>query len=605
MACRLFGRLSRGAESDWAVRTWQIPDGSNNFVTGIAQSPDGYLWMSTSAGLTQFDGEHFRYQRIGALVGLPDSRVRAMLRAHDGAMWTAFDGAIVVLRINQQPQVIRENVPASHAISMKEDGEGSVWISYFSGPLCKVSNGRVTIAGTEAKVTGGNLAYLATDTKGRLWISKDAHVGYMRNGTYSEALHLSGITSIAAARDGGLWIIAGFQLYKYSINGGLIPMAGLPYKRAQAETIQLFEDDEGSLWIGSATAGLFRMDAHHNIEAVATPQACITALYEDHEGNLWAGTDAGLDRISRRVVQVEGPESGLPLGGVLSVCQAPDGSKWAAATDGVLMTEVNGLWRRAPFWEHDFATCVTCDAAGALWIGTKGRRLNRWNAGKLTTWGVDEGLQPHTVTALFVGATGDLWIGSASPTNNQYLRNGKIFNINIPEGNGQVCAILEDREGNIWFGRTGKGGLFRVTGDKVFSVALPNPYNPVHALYGADDGAVWAACYAMGMARVKDGRLTMITAAQGLYDDHISQIVPDHRGWLWLGSDHGVFRLEEKQLNDVADGRSSRAWSRFTTATTRDCRCCSRNMAILRIRCGTRTGASRWQWRAIWCRFRR
>ena len=261
------------------------------------------------------------------------------------------------------------------------------------------------------------------------------------------------------------------------------------------------------------------------------------------------------------MVQLEGPESGLPLGGVLSVCQAPDGSKWAAATDGALMTQVNGVWQRAPFWGHEFATCVTCDVAGALWIGTRGRHLYRWNDGTLTTWGVDEGLQPHTVTALFVGATGDVWVGSASPTNIQYLRNDKIFNISIPEGNGQVCAILEDHKGNIWFGRTGKGGLFRVTGDKVFSVALPNAYNPVHALYLADDGAVWAACYATGLARVKDGHLTMIAAAQGLYDDHISQMVPDHRGWLWLGSDHGVFRLGEKQLNDVADGRNSRVQS--------------------------------------------
>ena len=172
---------------------------------------------------------------------------------------------------------------------MQEDGEGSVWISYFSGPLCKVSSDRVTIAGTESKLTAGSLTYLATDTKGRLWISRDAHVGSMRDGTYSEALHLSGITSIGAARDGGLWIIAGFQLYKYSIEGGLVPVAGLPYKRAQAEVIQLFEDDQGSVWIGSATAGLFRMDAHHNIEAVATPQAHITAALRGPRGQFVGG----------------------------------------------------------------------------------------------------------------------------------------------------------------------------------------------------------------------------------------------------------------------------------------------------------------------------
>src|SRR4051812_40758672 len=41
----------RGGEPQWSVRTWQIPDGSANTVTGIVQSADGYLWVSTTAGV--------------------------------------------------------------------------------------------------------------------------------------------------------------------------------------------------------------------------------------------------------------------------------------------------------------------------------------------------------------------------------------------------------------------------------------------------------------------------------------------------------------------------------------------------------------------------
>ena len=49
-------RSSWAADLTWSVRTWQMDDGSNNSMSGIAQSPDGYLWIATLAGLNQFDG---------------------------------------------------------------------------------------------------------------------------------------------------------------------------------------------------------------------------------------------------------------------------------------------------------------------------------------------------------------------------------------------------------------------------------------------------------------------------------------------------------------------------------------------------------------------
>src|ERR1044071_1696497 len=48
-------------EIGWSVRTWPMVDGSNNSVAGVVQTPDGYLWVATSAGMNQFDGVHFEH----------------------------------------------------------------------------------------------------------------------------------------------------------------------------------------------------------------------------------------------------------------------------------------------------------------------------------------------------------------------------------------------------------------------------------------------------------------------------------------------------------------------------------------------------------------
>jgi signal transduction histidine kinase len=58
-----------------------------------------------------------------------------------------------------------------------------------------------------------------------------------------------------------------------------------------------------------------------------------------------------------------------------------------------------------------------------------------------------------------------------------------------------------------------------------------------------------------GLARLKNGRIANITKRQGLIDNIIVQILPDDLGHFWLGSSHGIMRLERKELDDCADGK--------------------------------------------------
>src|ERR1017187_7560133 len=56
------GATTRLASSafGFTARTWQTDEGlPNNFVRAIVQTPDGYLWVGTSAGLARFDGLRF------------------------------------------------------------------------------------------------------------------------------------------------------------------------------------------------------------------------------------------------------------------------------------------------------------------------------------------------------------------------------------------------------------------------------------------------------------------------------------------------------------------------------------------------------------------
>jgi len=47
----------------------------------------------------------------------------------------------------------------------------------------------------------------------------------------------------------------------------------------------------------------------------------------------------------------------------------------------------------------------------------------------------------------------------------------------------------------------------------------------------------------------------------GLHDDYLANILPDGRGRLWFAGNRGIFSVREKELDDFANGRTTRIWS--------------------------------------------
>src|SRR3954464_13884209 len=72
------------ADSDWYMRAWRTDDGlPNNYVTGIAQGRDGYLWVATKVSLVRFDGIHFTPFQFNQ----ESSGVRGLSSDTSGRMW--------------------------------------------------------------------------------------------------------------------------------------------------------------------------------------------------------------------------------------------------------------------------------------------------------------------------------------------------------------------------------------------------------------------------------------------------------------------------------------------------------------------------------------
>jgi signal transduction histidine kinase/ligand-binding sensor domain-containing protein len=561
-------RAATASEMDWSVRVWQSDDGlPNNNVTGLAQTPDGYLWVATSGHFARFDG--VQIEELTSSNTLPASmgyteRGGGLLVDSKGGLWMAMVHGPLVCMNSGRAGIFTNNLPNYVVQNMVEDGEGGIWLTYHGNVVCRVKDGEVTRFTEQDGLPSRFDCALTRDKEGRLWFAKDGQLGVFRNGRF-EVLNrtLSRSVRLAGASSGGIWICSGRELFS-SDNSGILKSVGL-FKMDLSGTTPtcMLEDKSGAVWIGTAGDGLFRYNGS-SFESLPTSHPYVSSLLQDSEGNIWAGTGGGgLDRIRPRAFTMEDKGAGLPFGAVESVCEDAQGNIWATTQSGALACRTNGNWHTVsdgPDWPAGAkAMCVAADRQGGVWIGTRSRVLICLRDGHFTTWRAESGFPGHVVRSLLVDTNDDLWIVEEDPNVLQQIHGGQFKTLPLPSAAGVPRALCADASGALWIG-TSKGLLLRIQKELVNdeTANVSGVASSIRSLAGTPDGSLWIGYAGWGVGRFKDGRFTRITSAQGLFNDDISQVISDERGWLWFGSDRGIFKARLHELHDLAEGRAAR-----------------------------------------------
>lgn len=553
--------------SEWLYRAWQVDNGlPDNSVTGVAQSPDGYLWVATRGGLLRFNGTEFKEMPTTNLSGVPNRVVRSMLIDHLGRLWLATARGPVICLEKEKAVLFgtADGIPDTQAGRMVEDGEGAVWVSFSNG-ISRFKDGACTSFGVaEGIPRGGGTTSIATDAKGALWFSRGSQLGVFRNGKLLDRLELDGSpVRMCAAASSGLWICAGNRLLRYEEGGPPEERAVLPDK---IEPRVMLEDQSGALWIGTAANGLFRF-YNGLLSSVSTSHQEIDCLSEDREGNLWVGTSGGgLDQIRPRALTMIGRAAGLPTESVRTICGDGSGGYWAALQNGMLAVMRNGRWKEvgdADGWTKGDATCVAGDHHDGVWVGTREQGLRHFSNGVWRTWDQAAGLASDSIRSLLVSREGDVWIATDSPRRLQRLRDGKLTTMQLEGEIRSIRAMAEGKDGTIWIG-TAEGQLLKVSGDLLvkdpcFTEEVPISIRCLHA---TPDGSLWIGYAGYGVGRLNGKSYARITKASGLMDDYASQILSDDRGSLWIVGNHGLLQVSLSEMVAVAEGRAGRLRSR-------------------------------------------
>ncbi len=505
---------------------------ANNRINDFLETSRGTYWVATNGGgvyrytplvhgpgagddeSAQVGASRFAAFPVGD--DLQTNRVNALYEDRRGRLWAGTDGGLFKLDEGTRPPAFRRvtiGVPASPDRSLQiwafaGDTAGGLWIGTSHGLLRRHSDGRVIHSAVQPARGLDNVRALLFDREGRLWIGHDGGVIVARPGDGSLSLPIATVPSGAHGRPRVGLPSAPGQAARFTTADG---MSG-GYVRA------LLQSADGLVWIGTRD-GLTRFDGRRFQSFThANGINSASALAEDHEGIIWIGTLAdGTLRLTRQGFSAYTEADGLRDALIGAVFEAPDGRLHAvSSTQRVHRLAAGRFVSVRPNLSQDLSDPVgpgiaLRDRAGEWWIpGGAGlyrfpkvariEQLARVRPRAIYT--TRDGLAGDDVFRLFEDSRGDIWIGRRVPTSSILTR--------------------WDRAAGTFHRYTESHGL--------------PPFNRIYSLAEDHSGNIWIAFQNGGVARLRHGRFTLFTAAEGAPAEGAAGLFVDARGRLWIGS---------------------------------------------------------------------
>jgi signal transduction histidine kinase/ligand-binding sensor domain-containing protein len=541
-------------------RAWTVSQGlPHGTVRGFVQTPDGYLWLATYEGLVRFNGEEFHVLDRSSAPGMLSNAIRMLCRTGNDTIWIGTndglmryaDGRFETTALPGGPDIIAAIIAAP---------DGTLWIGTAGGKLMRIAGG----AAEEVKLglPASPITALAA-TGDTIWIGTSAGLSRYRRGA-SAAERVGGLSShriVALAADGPEALLVGTATGLDRIAGSRVePIGGLPDDQVTA----MHRDRDGNLWIGTYSHGLFRlggggMASYGIADGLLNPT--IRAIFEDDEGSIWIGSNGGLEQFRAGAFVNWGKREGLEDDYVRTIFQDRGGVLWVGSANGLYRWK-DGAWLK----ESGPAGILSMEQSGdgTRWFGTS-NGLYRVSGPTTKLFTTADGLSNNNIRDLHVDRRGDLWAATDFSINR--IRGGRIesFAGRGPIGASYTMAIAETGDGRIWF--AGGAGLAEFDGTTFKFHSAPGGF-PSNRLFGivADAeqrGTVWIVTDGDGVIRFRAGRASAITTANGLASDKVVSLVDDGKGLLWFGTVRGAFAVTKQELNAVADGAATHIVSRF------------------------------------------
>ena len=536
---------------------WGVREGFHGgSVNSIAQTPDGYLWVAAGNGLARFDGLSFRLLDHGNTPSLPEGHVLDLATDADGVLWVRMEGPYVVrYRAGNFETAFPVDYTKPGATIMSRGLRGTVLIARPGEPA-RYRGGTVTPVASRGNV--GGLAISMAENEEAVWIgTRDMGLFAVRNGNGApvDGVPDRKINALLPGKGREVWIGTDSGLARWD---GEITLRGVPPSLAHRQVLVLAGDRDSNVW-AATPGGLFRIDQAGAVSPgppVAAAAGPIRAIFEDREGSLWVGGSGGLERYRDR------PFLSYPAEGGSSADSGPlytdaAGRTWFAPASGGLAW-LKGSERRevtSAGLAGDFVYSIA-GGPGEVWVGRRlgGLTQLREDEGELhaRSYTTADGLASSSVYAVHRSRDGSVWAGTISGSVS-HVRNGRITTYTAADGltREPVTAIAETPDGVIWVATSGGVQAFANGVWRAYSGPNGLPPGRVNCLMSDPEGVLWIGASA-GLFYIRAGEAHAAEGAPEWLRGEVLGIAADTVGNLWIATDTRVISIQRAGLTGAS-----------------------------------------------------
>ena len=341
--------------------TMPVPDA---YVTHIFEDSRRNIWLGTyDKGIfanyyykEKFGGSDNYLNRV-----IENSSVLAVAMDKQDNLWisTMLKGVFVYHTATQKAEEIMiEGLPAGETKNAINhifcDRDGLLWLSTNNIVMkCQYDGTRLHILGQwPVPMT---MDFEQTDD-GTVWVSTASTyiLGFHPGSNEPEAkqafnVDYTFIPSLQKLSDGSMLIAAFYQnIMKMDPQTGKLTQLEIPdmkkcIRRSVFIPTDMYQDEQGDVWIGTVSNGLLRYSPKTNTMTRIAGLSCsdVASIEKGHQGNLWISTMKGLNRLDLKTGRITSLYKADGLAGDefmdRASCQLPNGSLVFGGTDGITM----------------------------------------------------------------------------------------------------------------------------------------------------------------------------------------------------------------------------------------------------------------------------